>query len=80
MLAVSVSKKGSTVTFLYVLPSISSLSTELIESVTELVGWRTGHRYISSSLLNSPLSFGGLGGFAGVGGEDPLTGDRWREF
>ena len=41
LLGVSLSKKGSTVTFLYVLASISSSSIELIESVTELVGWRT---------------------------------------
>ena len=41
LLGVSLSKKGSTVTLLYFLASISSSSIELIESVTELVGWRT---------------------------------------
>ena len=40
LLGVWLSKKGSTVTFLYVLASISSSSIELIESVT--VGDRVG--------------------------------------
>ena len=44
-----------------------SKSIELIESVTELVGRRTDMIVASQS----PLSFGG---FAGVGGEDPMTG------
>jgi hypothetical protein len=58
MLAVSLSKKGSTVTFVYVLPSISSLSIELIESMTELVGWRT-----DVIVFSPPPSFsGGLQG------------------
>ena len=67
LLGVSLSKKGSTVTFLYVLASISSSSIELIESVTELVGWRTD---IVVSSQSPPL----FPGFAGVGGEDPLSG------
>ena len=61
LLGVWLSKKGSTVTFLYVLASISSSSIELIESVTELVGWRTD---IVVSSQSPPLSEG-LQGWGG---------------
>ena len=68
LLGVSLSKKGSTVTFLYVLASISSSSIELIESVTELVGWRTD--IVVSS--QSPPLFRGV--CRALGGKDPLSG------